>query len=662
MNTRSLKIQAKKDANHNSRNAAKNVVDNGKSKIVDNGQVQFALIFSSHHATPTLNSHNIHFLQRTIGNRAVGRMIQAKLTVGRPDDKYEQEADRVADAVTRMPEPLVQRQEEEPEEEEAIQTKNASGKTPQTGSGLETQIRSMGGGGQPLPDSARTFFEPRFGCDFSQVRVHNDRQAAEIARTVNVQAVTIGRNVVFGKEQYSPETTSGKRLLAHELAHVVQRLPYIPRKKASPLSIQLKQGPLSPSKRITKPRRSTGKRSDPLSSYTFLQTVLNEKEKGMLRKPLKIRTRIRQLQAEMYRYAKKEAIPIYPPYGLTRAGVVEKMESHHERIRRLLVMPRPDDLKLPALRLCYRDDIAPSPSDPNHIKLAKDRIIAKLSQMKARIFVVDPYAVTDTENRLRIFLGKYEVSQTRGEVHFKDLLSISEFKSIVSEEKVAEKRREEERTRKAMEREKKRVEKVRSSEEFENLGWEEFTTDFILDYALIIKAQAKKQNIDAIAIAGVVSWEREVNWKGYWSDILYQRKQCAKGTISQTAGIGYGSIHLDIAEAIEMAGRVPAAVSIRIRCQRLQDPTWAILYSAAIMNQHAGNYQHIAGINIRNRPDILATLYNTGKSEEKAKKKKEEIDRWEQEGKHGPRPTPVPNEMGRWIHEHLNNLGYLLGM
>jgi hypothetical protein len=379
-----------------------------------------------------------------------------------------------------------------------------------------------------------------------------------------------------------------------------------------------------------------------------------------LRKPLKIRTRIRQLQKKMYQFAKKEGIPIWPPYGLTRAGVIEKMENYHERIRLLRLEPHPDDLELAAMRLCYRDDIAPSPSDPNHIKLAKDRIIARLGQMKARIFVEDPYAGTDTDNRIRIFLDKYEVSQTLGEVHFKDLLSISEFKSIVSEEEAAEKRREEERARKAIEREKKRVQKVRSSEEFENLGWSDFTTDFILDYAFQIKAEANKQNIDPIAIAGVVAWEREVNWKGYWSDVLWQRRQCAKGTISQTAGIGYGSIHLDVAEAIEKAGRVPAAVSIRIRCQRLQDPTWAIRYIAAIMNQDAENYERIARINIRKQPDILATLYRTGKSKEKAMKKKEEIDRWEKGRRKGPRPKPVPDEMGRWINTKSKNLNFLL--
>lgn len=77
--------------------------------------------------------------------------------------------------------------------------------------------------GQPLDSATRAYMEPRFGHDFSGVRVHTDTQAAESARAVNALAYTIGRNVVFGAGQYAPGTTAGQRLLAHELAHVVQQ-------------------------------------------------------------------------------------------------------------------------------------------------------------------------------------------------------------------------------------------------------------------------------------------------------------------------------------------------------------------------------------------------------------------------------------------------------
>ena len=197
----------------------------------------------------------ILFLQRTVGNQAVERLIksgalQAKLRIGQPGDKYEQEADRVADAVMRMPEPgvqrqvepeeeeekvlqtkplvdqitpLVQRQVEEEEEEEMLQAKSTEDATPEVPNDLESQINAIKGGGRPLAESERAYFEPRFGVDFSRVRVHTDTRAADSARELNAQAYTVGRDMVFGAGQYVPETTSGQRLLAHELTHVVQQ-------------------------------------------------------------------------------------------------------------------------------------------------------------------------------------------------------------------------------------------------------------------------------------------------------------------------------------------------------------------------------------------------------------------------------------------------------
>src|SRR5205085_2612612 len=77
--------------------------------------------------------------------------------------------------------------------------------------------------GQPLDDEMRAFMEPRFGHDFSQVRVHTDERAVETAQAMNALAYTVGQDVVFGQGQYTPETTEGKRLLAHELTHTIQQ-------------------------------------------------------------------------------------------------------------------------------------------------------------------------------------------------------------------------------------------------------------------------------------------------------------------------------------------------------------------------------------------------------------------------------------------------------
>jgi hypothetical protein len=97
--------------------------------------------------------------------------------------------------------------------------------------------------GQPLDAETRAFMEPRFGHDFSQVRVHNDSRAAQSAQAVNALAYTVGNHVAFGAGRYQPSTNHGKQLLAHELAHVVQQagsshtnntaLPIAPEQSAS---------------------------------------------------------------------------------------------------------------------------------------------------------------------------------------------------------------------------------------------------------------------------------------------------------------------------------------------------------------------------------------------------------------------------------------------
>lgn len=81
----------------------------------------------------------------------------------------------------------------------------------------------LGSAGQPLDSATRAFFEPRFGHDFSRVRVHQDARAAASARAVNALAFTAGHDLVFASGQYAPSTTAGRLLLAHELAHVVQQ-------------------------------------------------------------------------------------------------------------------------------------------------------------------------------------------------------------------------------------------------------------------------------------------------------------------------------------------------------------------------------------------------------------------------------------------------------
>ncbi|MDB5069144.1 MAG: hypothetical protein JWM87_255 [Candidatus Eremiobacteraeota bacterium] len=98
--------------------------------------------------------------------------------------------------------------------------------------------RVLNSAGRPLDASVRSAMQPHFGHDFSRVSVHTDERAAESAASVGALAYTVGRHVVFGAGQFAPATTAGRRLLAHELAHVVQQ-------SSSP-SFGLQRQPASP--------------------------------------------------------------------------------------------------------------------------------------------------------------------------------------------------------------------------------------------------------------------------------------------------------------------------------------------------------------------------------------------------------------------------------
>ncbi len=111
----------------------------------------------------------------------------------------------------------------EEEEEETLQAKAASDHTPTAGATTHANIQFSKGGGQPLPTNQRTFFESNMGRDFSSVRIHIDSKAADTARSINARAFTLGQDVVFGAGEYSSGSSSGRRLLAHELTHVVQQ-------------------------------------------------------------------------------------------------------------------------------------------------------------------------------------------------------------------------------------------------------------------------------------------------------------------------------------------------------------------------------------------------------------------------------------------------------
>ena len=166
---------------------------------------------------------------------AKGVSIQAKLTVGKPNDKYEQEADHIADRVMRMPDRgTVLRKKAGYKEEEKIQQKplaawitpyiqrQAKGE-PEVSPALESRLNSSKSGGRSLPGKTRSFMESRIGADFSNVKVHTDSNAVQMSKELGAQAFTHGNHIYFNQGKYNPESASGKHLLAHEMVHTLHQ-------------------------------------------------------------------------------------------------------------------------------------------------------------------------------------------------------------------------------------------------------------------------------------------------------------------------------------------------------------------------------------------------------------------------------------------------------
>jgi|SRR6185436_14079338 len=158
--------------------------------------------------------------------------FQPKLAIGAPDDLYEKEADAMADKVMRMqiPEPVnfsfakngINRKCSECEEEETLHRKESSNDSTLAAPPIVHDVINSSGG-KSLDADTRAFMEPRFNYDFSNVKIHDDELAAKSASSINALAYTSGNNVVFNSGQYNTNSDSGKKLLAHELTHVVQQ-------------------------------------------------------------------------------------------------------------------------------------------------------------------------------------------------------------------------------------------------------------------------------------------------------------------------------------------------------------------------------------------------------------------------------------------------------
>lgn len=234
--------------------------------------------------------------------------VQPKLTIGAADDPYEQEADTIAEQVVRMqvPQsytgghtgnklyffapapvtiPVVNRKCAKCEEEEKIQKKsqgleNISSEAP---SGITDVLNSSG---QPLPAQARSFFEPRFGRDFGNVKIHTNSLAAKSADSINALAYTSGNNIAFNQNQFSPDTEKGKKLLAHELTHVVQQGNTSETQNSTNASssiIQRTPTPETPGSPVAVPATTTGRATVTPATEADVRQMVNDATQMLVR-------------------------------------------------------------------------------------------------------------------------------------------------------------------------------------------------------------------------------------------------------------------------------------------------------------------------------------------------------------------------------------------
>jgi hypothetical protein len=223
---------------------------------------------SHHHRFNTFDKDSpdyILHLQRTIGNQAVQMLVrsnnnvrgfdfakigilQPKLKISQHADTYEQEADRVAEQVMRMTLPsesvmpqdttidreridrkcaaCEMKEEEEDKKQVSVKLnrKSTSGSSLETNDHVTAKINDIRfSSGNSLDTDTKEFMESRFVYDFSNVRIHTDERATQSANSVNALAYTVGNHIAFAEGQYQPDTSEGRRLLAHELVHTIQQ-------------------------------------------------------------------------------------------------------------------------------------------------------------------------------------------------------------------------------------------------------------------------------------------------------------------------------------------------------------------------------------------------------------------------------------------------------
>lgn len=194
--------------------------------------MSFVLVRQNGNNTADDNNSKTGFLDPGSIYKNLPNHIQAKLMISQPGDAYEEEADRIADNVVNMTGPIapqntsgeqLSRKCSMCDDEETEIHRKASNNLDLSDKAFQDINKIQNNGGKSLDDSTQAFMESRFGFDFSKVRIHTDAQAARSAHAINAHAYTMGNHIMFGDTKFSPETHEGRRLIAHELVHVVQQ-------------------------------------------------------------------------------------------------------------------------------------------------------------------------------------------------------------------------------------------------------------------------------------------------------------------------------------------------------------------------------------------------------------------------------------------------------
>ena len=180
---------------------------------------------SKRNVTPVQHSKSAHnFVNIPIHASPV---IQPKLQVNTPGDKYEKVADAIADKITdtSVSIPSIQQRSYEDNDEKNIHRKESSAPVTNqfASNSLSNRILTSNGRGSNLDNGTKSFMSGRFGVDFGKVKIHTDAEAVRMNQKLNAKAFTVGNDIYFNNRQYNPSSTEGKQLLAHELTHTLQQ-------------------------------------------------------------------------------------------------------------------------------------------------------------------------------------------------------------------------------------------------------------------------------------------------------------------------------------------------------------------------------------------------------------------------------------------------------